>query len=181
MQPKLELVHSTPHPMGKPLGAPGRVQRRSAWFAAATLDVDRLEAEAKTKLVVDSFLETRVLLIGFTGPQLCEIRQTLRAIRVSATAAASNVGQLQDVAEMGLGFTHVLVNFDAFDDVEAGVDALMAFRSAAPELVVVVCSEMVSGDDFGTERARICDATLKLPTSATRLARGLVSALSNRG
>lgn len=177
MQPKLELVYSAPYP----IGAPGGVQRRSAWFAAAAVDADRLQAKVERKLVTDSFLETRVLLIGFTGRDLHEMRQTLRAIRVSATAAVSDVGQLRDVAVMGLGFTHVLVNLDAFDDVEDGVDALLDFRAAAPELVVVVCSAMVSGDDFGSERARICDATLKLPASATRLARGLVSALSNHG
>lgn len=123
--------------------------------------------------------EARVLLLGFPPVHLSSLRDSLRSLGVHVTAAAPSVMQLPDVAEMGLAFNHVLVHFDAFDDVEAGVEALIAFRASAPETIVVVCSALVSGDDLGSERALICDATLRLPVSTPRMREGLFAARNN--
>ncbi|MBE0455601.1 MAG: hypothetical protein IBX58_18365 [Roseovarius sp.] len=155
-------------------------RRRTASLDSVFEDADRHAAKTSDQLGANAFRNTRVLLIGFATGRLRDIRQDLRSIGVSVTVAASNVRQLHDVPNIELGVTHVIVNFDAFDDVIDGVDTLMAFRETAPDLVVVLCSEVVCGDDFGVERARICDATLKLPIGAPRLARGLLSAASNQ-
>lgn len=178
MQPNLKLVYSSPYPAVKSLNGQ---RRRTAWLDSAFEDADRLDAKTSNELSANAFRNTRVLLIGFATACLCDIRQDLRSIGVSVTVAASNVLQLHDVSNIELGVTHVLVNFDAFDDAPDGVDALMAFRRTAPDLIVVLCSKVVCGDDFGVERARICDATLRVPIGAPRLARGLLSAAINHG
>lgn len=140
---------------------------------------DRLWSGAADRLDAERLAEARVLLLGFPPEHLAGLRENLRCGGVRATAAAPSVMQLRNVVEMGTAFSHVLVNFDAFDDVESGVDALVAFRTGAPGIIVVVCSALVGGDDLGSERALICDATLRLPVSAPRLRDGLVAASVN--
>lgn len=137
------------------------------WSGAA----DRMDAGVLT--------DGRVLLLGFRPEHLSSLRESLRSLGVHVTAAAPSVLQLPNVAEMGLAFSHVLVHFDAFDDVESGVDALADFRASAPGMIIVACSALVSGDDLGSERALICDATLRLPVSTPRLRDGLVAATFN--
>lgn len=179
MPPKLELVPVSSRPPGWTPNAAQSTGRRTAWLASAGLDSRRIEALAAEKLCRDAFEDARVVLVGFSDAHLCDTRQKLRSIGVTATASASTARQLADLSDMRLGFTHVFVDFDAFDSVEDAVDALIAFRLNAPGVIVVAFSEAVSGDDFGRERARICDATLRLPISAPRLRDGLVSAELN--
>ena len=179
MQRKLELVHDIRQPTSEKQKASRTIAARAAWLGSAVEETERLEVNAARALLADAFANTRVLLVGFEHEHICEMRQKLRYIGASAIASASSVRQLEDAADMRLGFTHIMVNFDAFGDVEVGVDALLSFRSRAPSKIVVACSEKVGGDDFGTERLRICDATLKLPISAPRLADGLLAAFLN--
>lgn len=170
MQSRPEDIHSATQAPGGLPATSGPQSRRAAWLASASRDADRLDAMAASKLEGEPLRTPRVLVIGFEKGHLSNIRQGLGAIGVLATATASNVHRLREFATAGLGFSHVIISFDAFGDVAEGVDALMAFRRIAPDVSVVMCSEHVGGDDFGSERARICDATLKLPTSAARMA-----------
>ncbi|MCC5984118.1 MAG: hypothetical protein JJU42_07120 [Rhodobacteraceae bacterium] len=181
MQAKLEPVHVDSRPLGWNAASAQGAGRRSAWLASAMLDSERLEAVATEKLLYDGFEGMCVLLVGFSHADLCDTRQKLRSIGATATATASVAAlrQREDVSDMRHGFTHAFVNLDAFESVDDAVDALIAFRSNAPELIVVAFSEAISGDDFGKERARICDATLRLPISAPRLRNGLVTAEMN--
>lgn len=121
----------------------------------------------------------RVLLVAFSPKQLEQLRDHLRVIGVHVTAATPNFKKLPNAGRMGAAFTHFLVNLDAFDDLETGVDVLSAFRKRCGH-VVILCSERVADDDLGAERAAICDATLKLPVSLERLRRGLRAASANR-
>lgn len=179
MQPKLELVYAAPHAISRNQSGVRTSMRRQAWLASAADATERLDATAAEKLVADAFQNARVILFGFSGKHQREIRHMLRSIGCMAIATGSDLRQLQDVCAMGMGFTHVFVNIDAFEDVEDAVVALMAFRSNAPGMILVAFSESVSGDDFGTERRRICDVTLKLPVSAARLTNGMVTAFLN--
>jgi CheY-like chemotaxis protein len=146
----------------------------------ATPDLaSRLWAGAAERMAARGLADARVLLVGFPPEHLSSLRESLRNLGVHVTAAASRVLQLPNVAEMGLAFSHVLVNVDAYEDVESGVDALAEFRASAPELVVVMCSMLVGGDDLGSERTLICDATLRLPVSMPRLRDGLLTATRN--
>lgn len=147
---------------------------------AATPDLaTRLWSGAAERMDAGVLADARVLLLGFRPEHLSNLRESLRGLGVHVTAAAPSVLQLPNVAEMGLAFSHVLVHFDAFDDVESGVDALADFRASAPRMIVVACSALVSGDDLGSERFPICDATLRLPVSTPRLREGLVAATFN--
>lgn len=123
----------------------------------------------------------RVVMAGFPVELQGSIRGQLRDVGVLSTASMHSVHQLEDLAGMAGVFTHVLVNLDAFEDVESGVEALLELRSAAPGLAVVLFSSQVAGDDLGAERSAICDATLRLPVSPTRLRRGLTAASENHG
>jgi len=140
---------------------------------------ERLVRSAAIRMDGDVFSDARVLLVGFPQKHLAGLRRDLRDLGVRATAAAPSVRQLPDVAGMGLAFSHVIVHFDAFEDVEAGVNALYDFRRSSPGMVVIACSEFVSGDDLGGERAAICDATLRLPVSTPRLRDGFAAASVN--
>jgi hypothetical protein len=179
MYPKLKLAQDACNPVQKQRNSTLKNAARSDWLAAATEDIERLEAKVAESLFADKFHEARVLLVGFSADHLCDTRRNLRLIGVEAVASTSDVGQLQNLSEMDFGFTHIVVNFDAFSDVEAGVEALIELRSNAPSLIIVACSEMISGDDLGRERSLICDATLKLPVSKSRLEQGLLIAFLN--
>jgi len=180
MQPRLRLVSDAGHPAEKKRTTRRDAALREGWAASKFADCDRLEVNAADALLAQLFQDSRVLLIGFAPGYLSDLRTSLRSIGVAATGSVSDVARLNDVSEDSLGFTHLLVNIDAFDDVNAGVEAFVKLRFDAPDLIVVACSEFIGGDDFGAERARICDVTLKLPVSAPRLVNGLVTGVLNR-
>lgn len=120
--------------------------------------------------------QARVLMLGFPPEHLVDLREGLRSLGVRVTAASPSVRQLSNLAENSMGFSHILVNFGAFEDLEAGVDALAAFRAGAPEIVVIACSTRRHADDIVSARGRHCDATLRLPVSTPRLRDGLLAA-----
>ena len=179
MHPKLELVHVSPRPIGGISTTARSPGGRTLRLASATDDIGRLERVAARKLLAGSFEHARFLLLGFEGEYLFDLRQKMKSIGAFSMASAISLCQLDRASDIGLNFTHVLVNLDAFASIEAAVESLIAFREKTPDLIVVAFSEMTSGDDFGSERTAICDATLKLPVSTPRLADGLVTALLN--
>lgn len=120
-----------------------------------------------------------VLLVGFPVALSTRIRADLIAIGVRSTGMTADVEKLVDPAIAALGSTHLLVNLDSFDDLDSGVDTLLGLRRDAPDTVVVLCSADVGDDDFGPERAMICDATLQLPLTPARLGQGLWKGMSN--
>lgn len=66
--------------------------------------------------------------------------------------------------------------FEVVDDVED----LLAFRAAAPEILIIITSYEFSRNDLTPERGAICDSALRLPYSTVSLAMGLCAALENR-
>lgn len=149
------------------LGSSGDARRLDRFF-------HRLDEETRLRPLSSA----RVLLVAFSPEQLGELRDHLRTAGVDVTAATPNVKQLSNAGEMGAAFTHILVNIDAFDDLETGIDVLSAFRKRFSH-VVVLCSAHVADDDLGSERSTICDATLRLPVSPKRLRQGLSAASVN--
>jgi hypothetical protein len=164
----------------KPLDGAARHSARSAPLRQnpCFADVDDLAAKAFARAVrqetQESHPRARVLLLGFAGDDLADLRSHLRRAAVKTTAAVSNVSRLPDFANMQQAFSHVFINLDSYDTVSDGVNALLAFRAAAPGFVVILCSAEVSADDFGSERSAICEATLRLPVSAGALQQALV-------
>lgn len=73
----------------------------------------------------------------------------------------------------------LILDLDAFGDLEEAIDWLLDLRSHRPEVVVLAASADFRSDDFSRERLAIADASLKLPASRSRLMSGLISALNN--
>lgn len=147
-------------------------------FSDDARNLDHFFHRVDENIRVNSTYRARVLLVAFSPKYLEELRDHLRGIGVHVNATTPNVKQLSHSGNMGAAFSHILVNFDAFDDLETGVDVLAAFRKRFDH-AVVLCSEHVSYDDLGSERSAICDATLRLPISLERLQRGLRAASAN--
>jgi len=73
----------------------------------------------------------------------------------------------------------LIVDVKPYTDVAPVLDALLEFRMIRPTVAVVLISEEVKRHDFGTDRLRICDVTLKAPVDGAILSLGISEALSN--
>jgi len=136
-------------------------------------------ARATSGLGANPLAKARVLVAGFDPAQHSALEAQLREIGVTCVVALPCIEALSPMAASDRAFSHAIVDFDAYEDVSDGVDALLGLRSSAPGLVIVLCSAMVRGDDLGTDRQAICDATLRLPVSLPRLRDGLRAASGN--
>ncbi|MBD3765706.1 MAG: hypothetical protein IE927_13545 [Rhodobacterales bacterium] len=63
----------------------------------------------------------------------------------------------------------LLVDLDDLGGIAAVIDDLVAIRAAVPDLPVLPFTQDTEADDLSHLRLAICDATLKLPVSQTRL------------
>ena len=125
------------------------------------------------------FQNVKALLIGFSESDLYMVRTHLKNIGVKLIAFMPTLRHIEHIPPIKDIFTHVFINFDAFEDVETGVDALLNARGRGAHVVIILCSKEVSGDDLDINRILICDATLRLPLTDQRLRQGLVSANAN--
>lgn len=139
----------------------------------------RLWGRAAARMAARSLDTGRALLFGFSPEDLSVLREDLRGMGFRVAAAATRADQILDLSGMSGIFSHILLNFDDFPDVETGVSALLSFRSEMPDVVVVLLSRQVAGDDLSLERATICDATLRLPVTRQRLLAGILTAAEN--
>lgn len=161
-----------------------RLQTRSlrkserAFADPRTLEA-RLWTEFTARCDDADITQARVLLMGFDHDDCASTRQMVRAAGVRSCAVCRNIGQLDDAAGLPGCFTHVVINIDAFNTSHEAVDALMEFRMQQKETVVVLVSAAVSGDDFGSDRKMLCDATLRAPLSLNRIRDGLAAAWVN--
>jgi hypothetical protein len=120
-----------------------------------------------------------VLQLGFSRDDGNLISETMHGL------GARNVARSEQVYPLGLGkpgalrYDGIVVNLDRYTDLEMGVDRLLRFRRACPSCFVVMATADVASDDFGLHRRAICDSTLRLPLSASRLAEALEAAMVN--
>jgi hypothetical protein len=121
----------------------------------------------------------RILQLGFSRQDGILLGETLHRL------GAGHVTKSEEVYPLGLGkpgnlrYDGLVVNLDRFADVEMGVDRLLRFRRACPTCFVVMATAGVASDDFGHHRRAICDSTLRLPLTASRVIDALESALEN--
>ncbi|GGD40297.1 hypothetical protein [Sinisalibacter lacisalsi] len=73
----------------------------------------------------------------------------------------------------------VIFDFDAAPDLETGVDDLLDFRSACPDMPVLLLSGGSLRSDFSSNRRPIGDATLRKPVVPRRLMEGIAAASLN--
>lgn len=141
---------------------------------------DRLLTEASRRMQENLLNTARIMLAGFDPEMLDWMRSELRALGLWVVDAAPAARDIRDVVEIGPAFDHLVINLDAFEDAEAGVDALLPLRARCGDAIIVLVSASVSGDDFGCERRAICDATLRAPASASRIKQALVAGILKR-
>jgi hypothetical protein len=151
----------------------------SAAFADPDTLVSKLNSAAVNGLTDIHVSNACILVIGFGHSEACAITQMLRDAGTKSCATCTNVEQLGDVSSMRGAFTHVIINLDAFEDIEDAVTALMIFRLRQKNIVVILISDAVAQDDLLTDRKRVCDATLRAPVSFNRLCDGLLAAWVN--
>lgn len=75
--------------------------------------------------------------------------------------------------------TILLVDLDAFEDIEEAVEMLLELRKSSPFFTVVMLSSTFDRNDFSDERKAIADCSLRLPTNATTLGISLGAARTN--
>ena len=121
----------------------------------------------------------KICLFGMSHDDTCVALQVFKPKSVVPVKHRCDALSLSDVDVNGANTTVLLVNVDTLGDVEDAVDELIAFRKQFPAVIVMMVSACVLGDDFGTYRQLICDATLRSPISQTRLENGLAVAMEN--
>ncbi|MCF2870813.1 hypothetical protein L0664_07020 [Octadecabacter sp. G9-8] len=75
--------------------------------------------------------------------------------------------------------TIALLDIDLMDELHETVPRLLTLRQANPELVIVIMSRTFAHSDFSAERARIADASVRLPASQSTLLAAFRAAVSN--
>jgi hypothetical protein len=151
----------------------------STAFADPDTPLSRLNSAAVDGVADVHVSDARILIIGFGHPDASAITRMLRDAGTKSCATCTNVKQLSDVSAMRGAFTHVIVNLDAFEDIDDAVTALMIFRLRQKNIVVILISDAVAQDDLLPDRKRLCDATLRAPVSFNRLCDGLLAAWIN--
>jgi hypothetical protein len=139
----------------------------------------RIWDELGTRSNERTLVSLRTILIGFDNTAREDLTSHVSELGMGLTAAIGDPGALELCPEILGEFNIVVVNFDAFQDVDDGVDKLLMFRQQHPFPAVVLLSSKVSCDDLGDHRRAICDATLALPLSQQRLVCGMRTALEN--
>lgn len=120
------------------------------------------------------------VLVGFQPEERARLAEELSDIGIRSASARLAEFTLPGLSAETCSASHLFINLDAFDDIEDGIGQLMALRAEIRDLTVVLCSANIRGDDLGSERSALCDVTLKLPMTDSRLRAGLRAARENR-
>tara|TARA_R110002020_G_scaffold67179_12_gene176570 strand:+ start:17814 stop:18389 length:576 start_codon:yes stop_codon:yes gene_type:complete len=115
-------------------------------------------------------------IVGFCEPNLIAVENLLHEIGVHKVTPFKGITQLYEsinrpcnMKKYQREFSHVIVNLDSFPSLECGIDSLLDFRKVLKSTRIILTSTYAVRNDFGDEKASICDATLSLPLSSTTL------------
>lgn len=75
----------------------------------------------------------------------------------------------------------LLVNIDVYRSLDDAVPALVSLRRQFPKLAVVIASTRFHRHDFGSDRAALADASVRLPASRATIEIAISHALSAAG
>lgn len=117
-----------------------------------------------------------VLLVGFDANDAGSLQKMLSAAGV---ATCNSVARLKVSQSERCAVTHLIVNADAFEDVNDLVKTLASFRKRNGEHAVMLTSSKLVSNDLGAERRAICDVSLRFPLSHNRLVNGILAATAN--
>lgn len=127
----------------------------------------------------DNISDASVLIIGFDNQEANALVSMVRAAGVNSLETCGSVAQINNCTAASSAFTQIFVNFDAFDDVDSAVTALLTARMLRRDIIFVLVSKAVARDDLSSERMFICDVTLRSPVSFERMCEGLLAARVN--
>lgn len=122
---------------------------------------------------------THLLLLGFKPEERLDLCRYLKHER-AFVSWSSEVWKLSADPQGCSAFDAIIVNLDAFEDLDTGVDTLLFFRLNNPSIAIVLVSTRVNRDDFGDHRRAICDATLRSPATPDRLVAAVKHSLWRR-
>lgn len=133
-------------------------------------------AEAGLPVDMTDMRGAHILLLGFDSEGTVDLRSYIRSYGAFVSWSYEAAKLTEDPCGCG-GFDTIIINLDAFEDLETGVEALLSFRSAYPAVGIVLVSSRVARDEFGGHRKAICDSTLRYPVTSDRLIESLKVAL----
>lgn len=132
-------------------------------------DLKSVWSRLALRLEARQTLAARILLIGFDKILASDLFENVHRLHFARCIEQESIDILfEDNPDLG-SYNGVFLNLDAFCDICDAVDRLRKFRLEFPNVAVVLVSSDVRGDDFGRERAPICDATLRAPITLPRL------------
>lgn len=120
----------------------------------------------------DNSRRLNVLLLGFSARRCSDLSEHFLRDMPSVNFS-SEAGNLWSIPQRFSSFDTLVINFEAFEDTEIGIDALLAFREENPQVGIVLVSSRVARDEFGGHRKLLCDCTLRYPVTSDRLIEAL--------
>lgn len=139
----------------------------------------KLMVKTKTREKLPALNDRDFLLVGFNELDLLDLQGQMRDLGVGSISVAQDVKRLLDWPRGRKTYGGVVVNLDAFSDLDEALDCLIDFRIKSPGTIVILVSYFTGGDDFGAERRILCDVTLRAPVSVKRLEIALRQGLAN--
>lgn len=137
----------------------------------------RLCACSRNGLLETHLVDRSILFIGFNSDERKVLRDYLQFCPTRANTFATTVSQLYYFIDMKSSFSHLIINFDNFQEVEQGIDLLKVFRKRNSETAIILVSSTIAEDDFAVEQELLCDVALRKPTTLCRLRRALVEGM----
>lgn len=143
--------------------------KAAAGFMDVVMLQDTLFHRAAYKFTQNERFCTRIATIGFDFKTASQIKRSLRIIRDVYFKEPADISVLAPSGQCTFSATDVIVNLDAFIDIETAVTGLLDFRVRNKSSAVIAVTSSVKSDDFGSERSQICDVTLRSPLSDNRI------------
>lgn len=120
-----------------------------------------------------------VIIAARYGDWSGDVAEWLKALGGHAMVVGERLLPLEWIDQYAGDFDLALIDADHIGDPGDVVDLGLRLRRYAPGLPLVFVSSRVSQDDLGTDRAAICDATLRKPLTRRAFLRALPVALDN--
>ena len=139
----------------------------------------KLMVKTKAREDLPLLNEKDFLLVGFEELDRLDLQGQMRDLGVGSIDVARDVKTLRRWPRERQSCGGVVVNLDAFSDLDDALDCLIDFRIKSPGTIVILVSYFVGSDDFGAERQILCDVTLRAPVSVSRLEIALRQGLAN--
>lgn len=107
--------------------------------------------------------------MGFTDETQDMQNWVYDLLRVNIMAVSYSDRALEWLTKSAIPLAFVIVDVEHLGGVHKALNFCLEIRKALPAMKIILISDEVGGDDFGSERRPVCDGTLMKPISQTRL------------